>query len=267
MNQGELRQHPLSAAFPAMPPAEIEALAMDIEAHGQREPGVLLDGMVLDGWHRYLACGKAGAQFKHKDFDGDDPVAFVISRNSYRRHLTSSQRAAAIALCVKWKSSGENQHTGGGGEVTSPPLSNEEMAKVANTSERTIQQAKRAVEAGLGEAVRDGQMSAETAAKIATGRPEKSATKPKVIAADPKFEKLYVEVKNELAGTKEALAEMADLAASAKAFEEKAEFKEMQVLRAELRSAKRRRDELMAENAQLKTEVKRWRTKAEGGKK
>jgi hypothetical protein len=50
---------PLSAAFPSMPEKEIEALTLDIEAHGQREPGVLLDGMVLDGWHRYLACDTA----------------------------------------------------------------------------------------------------------------------------------------------------------------------------------------------------------------
>jgi hypothetical protein len=67
-----------------MPEKEIEALTLDIEAHGQRELGVLLDGMVLDGWHRYLACDKLGVQFKAKDFDGDDPVSFV-----YRATLTA----------------------------------------------------------------------------------------------------------------------------------------------------------------------------------
>jgi hypothetical protein len=94
--QTALHQHPLSAAFPSMPEKEIEALTLDIEAHGQRESGVLLDGMVLDGWHRYLACDKLGVQFKAKDFDGADPVAFVISKNLHRRHLTASQRAAAV---------------------------------------------------------------------------------------------------------------------------------------------------------------------------
>jgi hypothetical protein len=41
-----------------MPENETRGLAEDIEKHGQREPGVLLEGMVLDGWHRYLACQK-----------------------------------------------------------------------------------------------------------------------------------------------------------------------------------------------------------------
>jgi hypothetical protein len=68
-----------------MPEKEIEALTLDIEAHGQRESGVLFDGMVLDGWHRYLACDKLGVQFKAKDFDGDDPV----SRSFYRATLTA----------------------------------------------------------------------------------------------------------------------------------------------------------------------------------
>lgn len=61
------------------------------------------------------------------------------------------------------------------------------------------------------------------------------------------------------------LGDLADLAASAKAFEDKAEFKEMQILRVELRGAKRRRDELMRENAELKKQVAHWRKKA--GKK
>lgn len=116
------------------------------------------------------------------------------------------------------------------------------------------------------EAVRDGHEAIGKAIAKVDGT-KREPSKPKVISADPKFEKLYEEVKAELAETKESLAEMTDLAASAKAFEENKEFQEMKVLRLELRSCKRRRDELMAENTQLKTEVKRWRTKAEGKKK
>jgi hypothetical protein len=110
------------------------------------------------------------------------------------------------------------------------------------------------------EAVRDDHAAVGKAiAKVASTR----APKPKVVAADPKFEKLYEEVKAELGETKDSLAEMRDLAQSAKAFEEKQEFKEMQVLRLELRSCKRRRDELMRENAELKKQVGFWKKKAE----
>jgi hypothetical protein len=45
------------------------ALAIDIEAHGQREPGVLFEGMVLDGWHRYRACEQIGVEFKAEEYE------------------------------------------------------------------------------------------------------------------------------------------------------------------------------------------------------
>ena len=51
-----MQQHPLSAAFPAMPDDEFRELVEDIRANGQLEPGIVLDDMVLDGWHRYRAC-------------------------------------------------------------------------------------------------------------------------------------------------------------------------------------------------------------------
>lgn len=59
----------------------------------------------------------------------------------------------------------------------------------------------------------------------------------------------------DLAENKEALAEMKELAQSAKAFDEKDDFKQMQILRLELRQVKRRRDELMAENSSLKKHI------------
>lgn len=61
----------------------------------------------------------------------------------------------------------------------------------------------------------------------------------------------------------EALAELVDTDKSAEAFKDKKEFQEMQVLRIELKSCKRRRDELMRENGELKKEVSRWKKKAE----
>ena len=55
-----LLQHPLSDAFPAMSLEDFQALKDDIEVTGQREPVIVLDGMVLDGWHRYRACSELG---------------------------------------------------------------------------------------------------------------------------------------------------------------------------------------------------------------
>lgn len=49
-------QHPLSAAFPAMQSDEFQALVDSIESIGVQNPITLLDGMVIDGWHRYKAA-------------------------------------------------------------------------------------------------------------------------------------------------------------------------------------------------------------------
>lgn len=250
-----LLQHPLSAAFPSMAEGEIEALAIDIEKHGQREPGMTLDGMVLDGWHRYLACQKAGREFVSVKFTGADPVGFVISKNLHRRHLTASQRAAAVVSASKWRPSGVTRAAA----AAALTETNKSLAAKAEVGERTIRQAKVAEKAGLGDAVRDGQLSAEQASQLSKGKPGKSI-KPK--AADPLLQKAYDALQTEFSETKEALAEMTDLAASATAFKNKEEFKAMQDLRAELRAVKQRRGELMRENAELKKDLAYWKKKA-----
>ena len=148
-----------------MPEDELQALAEDIKKHGQREPGILFEGMVLDGWHRYLACQRADTPFRFEEFDGDDPIAFVLSRNLVRRHLTASQRAAAVVAAHNWRPFGDQR--GGVGKSTHA------LAKSAEVSEKTIKDAKAAQRAGLGEEVREGKVSAHTAAEVAKLPPKK----------------------------------------------------------------------------------------------
>lgn len=260
-----LQQHPLSAAWPKMKEADFAALVEDIRLHGQMDPGVIFEGQVLDGWHRYRACEIVGVEYRSSEFDGEDPRAFVISKNRHRRHESAAVLAVCAAACTAWRPNG--------GDQTAPVQSGttiKDAATAAGVSERTMAQAKAAVQVGLGEEVKDGKVSlkdAERVAKMPKAKRDKAVKqikdgeaplapkKPKVVAASPEVEKLYEACKAELVEAKEALAEMADIAASAKAFEEKTEFKEMQVLRAELRSCKRRRDELMAENASMKKHI------------
>src|SRR5262249_47362275 len=82
-----LEMHPHCMRCPRMTGDEVDELAIDIRQHGQRQPGTILDGKVLDGWDRYLACEQAGIPFRARQYDGDDPLAFVISANIRRRHL------------------------------------------------------------------------------------------------------------------------------------------------------------------------------------
>ena len=170
-----LTQHPLSAAFPAMSADDFQALKDDIESNGQREPVIVLDGMVLDGWHRYRACTELGLKVTQFTFPAtDDPVAFVLSHNLHRRHLTASQRAAAVVACTEWTP----PNIGRRRVEPSSTLAktNAEMAKAAQVTPRTITDAKAAHKAGLGEAMKEGAITAKEGANIARG---KAAAAPK----------------------------------------------------------------------------------------
>ena len=92
-------QHPLSAIFPAMTAADFAQLRADIAANGLRQPIIIYDGQVLDGWHRYRACSETGTEILAEAFTGDDRAAqdFVLSANLARRHLTTSDRAIIAA--------------------------------------------------------------------------------------------------------------------------------------------------------------------------
>lgn len=168
-----LTQHPLSAAFPAMHADEFQEHKDSIECNGVLNPITVLDGMVLDGWHRYKAATELGMDCPMVALGGIDPRNFVLAQNKARRNLTASQRADVVTTVYAWvASNGVNQYTvETGGEVTSPPLkTNAEMAEIAGTTPRTIQHAK-VMHAGAVPAVQDavkaGAVSVETAAAMA----------------------------------------------------------------------------------------------------
>lgn len=91
------RFHPACTIFPPLPDDELQELADDIAANGLRNPIVLFQGKILDGRNRYLACELAGVEPRFTEFDGDDPIGWVVSQNLLRRHLTASQKAV-VAL-------------------------------------------------------------------------------------------------------------------------------------------------------------------------
>jgi hypothetical protein len=154
-------QHPLSAAFPAMSAEELQSLTDDIEVNGQREPIVTFEGMVIDGWHRYQACVALHLPPECRVLGSfEDPVAYVKSRNLHRRHLTGSQRAAAVVACSGWVPSTIGRAAPGAALTTA------QLAKEADVGERTIRQAKAAHSAGLGGAVTDGTVTAKRAAEV-----------------------------------------------------------------------------------------------------
>lgn len=97
------------------------ALLADIQAHGLQEPIWTYQGAIIDGRHRYLACQQLGIEPISREWQGNGSlVAFAVSLNLQRRHLTSSQKAF-VALEVEKHLAGEarSHMSAGGGDQKS----------------------------------------------------------------------------------------------------------------------------------------------------
>lgn len=94
--------HAFADLFPTMADDELAALKADLTVHGLRQPIVLFEGAILDGRNRYRACREAGVTVRFEQFFGveDDALAFVLSTNLHRRHLSAGQKAA-LALGIE----------------------------------------------------------------------------------------------------------------------------------------------------------------------
>lgn len=94
--------HPLCTLFPRVHGVEFENLKADIKENGLTHPIVIHEGMILDGGNRYRACVELGIEPKTVPFNGGSIVAFVLSSNLHRRHLTPGQQAAIVASAQDW---------------------------------------------------------------------------------------------------------------------------------------------------------------------
>jgi hypothetical protein len=87
--------HPAADIFPLMEGKDFADLKADIAAYGLREPIWTHRERILDGRNRARACEELGVEPESREWDGNGSlVAFVLSLNRHRRHLTSSQLAA-----------------------------------------------------------------------------------------------------------------------------------------------------------------------------
>jgi N6-adenosine-specific RNA methylase IME4 len=154
--------HELANVFPLIEGDEFAGLVADIGKQGLLEAIVLLDGKILDGRNRYRACVEAGVEPHFEEFDGEDPVAFVVSKNVARRHLDESQRALAAARIATLQRGG-NQHSEG--------LPIGRSSQLLNVGERSVHRARDVLDQGeatLVKAVEQGKVSVSAAADVAT---------------------------------------------------------------------------------------------------
>jgi len=119
--------HPAADVFPMMSDEELEALGQDILENGLREPIKIMrvrkakqiaenafsqPTMLLDGRNRLEAMERVGIDLdscavKYQFVNSSRPpftfdaVAYIISLNIHRRHLTKQQQAELIVAAVK----------------------------------------------------------------------------------------------------------------------------------------------------------------------
>ena len=135
----ELEAHPLAEMFPLMDHESITALADDIKQNGLNQPILIHEGLILDGRNRFKACQLAGVDPVFDNYQGDDPLGYVLSLNLHRRHLTPSQRAALAAEIanLEW---GANRHTL---EVQNCTSTIQQAAEKLDVSKRYVKEAKK----------------------------------------------------------------------------------------------------------------------------
>lgn len=86
--------HPLTDLIPPMGSTALESLTASIRASGLLEPITLLEGQVLDGRARLLACREAGEEPRFKNLGPDEePRTFLLDKNVVRRDLCAGARA------------------------------------------------------------------------------------------------------------------------------------------------------------------------------
>ena len=159
-----MKFHSMANLFPLMEGREFDDLVADIRANGLREPIWTYQGQILDGRNRWRACEAAGVTSRPmREYEGDDPVGFVVSLNLHRRHLDESQRAM-VAGKIATLPQGTNQHA----PIGAP--SQDGAADMLNVGRRSVQRAREVLDRGAPElvsAVERGQVSVSAAADVA----------------------------------------------------------------------------------------------------
>ena len=115
-----------------------------------------------------MAARELGIEYPRVEYEGNDPLGFVISLNLKRRHLSESQRGMVAAKLAKLPQGARTdlEHRANLHEVSAA-----KAGEMLNVSERTVKTAKQVQEHGAPElvtAVESGQVSVSAAADIAT---------------------------------------------------------------------------------------------------
>lgn len=167
--------HEYANLFPMLHGDALDALREDIREHGVRDPIILYQGSILDGRNRYTCARDLGITPPTVEFEGRDPLSFVISHNLHRRHLTESQRASIAARVANIRHGGRRSEQDANLHLDIPlseraSVTRTDAARMLNVSPRSVADAKKVHEFAPEEitrAVDEGRISVSLASKVA----------------------------------------------------------------------------------------------------
>jgi hypothetical protein len=249
-------------------PVEYAALERSLLAEGCRDALVLWGDVLIDGHNRYDICSRHGIEFRtvqNARFGSiEEVMLWMIDNHLARRSVSDFQRGllalrkkdlvSARAVPPAPASDGPPPDADPAPGVSKPVLKREELAREARVSSNTIGQIERIQKAAtpqLMEAVRQGTISINAAANVAS-LPE--AVQVAAVAGGKKeLQQLARQVREQKQAARPARAPRED--GQADAPPTRSSDDELITLRAQVAMLKQRVTELTAENAALKDQL------------
>jgi DNA-binding XRE family transcriptional regulator len=211
MDQEIYLANEFKSLIPALAPEEYAQLEKNILADGCIDPLLLWNEILLDGHNRYEICQKHGLPFRTEQITTlktfDDATLWIIQHQLGRRNISDFARAelALKAKPIIQARAKENLSTSTGGTEprplqnsakAAPVHTNSEIAKAAGVSRDTVNKVERIAEIAsraVVQAARAGEVSINTAAKIATLPKERQEA---LVAAGPQeMKKVAAEIR------------------------------------------------------------------------
>jgi hypothetical protein len=141
--------HPACAAWPSLSDTDFAEFVEDIRRNGLIEPITLTsDGLLLSGKVRWDACELVGIEPRTEVYKGDNPTGFVASKNQHRRHMSTSQKAMAVAKMARLQH-GANQYQIKVDCVSDTILSVQDLSKQSGVSVAVINYGRTVLHNGL----------------------------------------------------------------------------------------------------------------------
>lgn len=178
--------HPAADIFPMMSEPEIKELGKDILKNELKDPIVTYQGKILDGRNRFKACELVGKPAKFIALDADekfDPVAYSLSANLHRRHLSESQRATVAGRVKPFYEAKARERMEAG--TKADPVENlpqgasrarDAAGAALNVSGKSVDHATKVLKHGAPEtiaAVEQGSLAVSAASKLVKAVPDK----------------------------------------------------------------------------------------------